>query len=382
MRLRGRVLLKTGEKFNFSGADNFQQGNTLARVAGAGAYAILNVTSLNVQTASANANSYLSYMFASGDGANIKLNITTSTSSESNNIIKLTGFVSGNIGNTIFANDWIKFSATNNINAYSVITNVDWQSNTIYMTDNVFLTFANVAYVSVAANSNVINITGMTGQYDGNFINKTSSNNIISVGDRVSFNGQPYVTVTRVFANGNFSIDGFANPKLDHANVHAVGILGAAVRREPERTQFVYTKIEGAFGNTTYSTSGYPAGTIIFRSVGDTNNLGYTFTANSPIGSSDALEYEKWLQNNPTLGANNGHYIANVMNPFMIANQLIYKDYIYGGETANATLTINKNANTQSVIIFGDVLYYNPGLVTENGYLVISENGDYLHIDL
>jgi hypothetical protein len=383
MRLRGRVLLKTGEKFNFSGADTFQQGNTLARVAGAGAYAILNVTSLNVQSAASNSNSYsyLSYMFASGTGGNTILNITTSLTG-SNNVIKLKNVTTSNIGNTIFANDWIKFSATNNINAYSVITSVDWQSNTIYMTDNVFLTFANVAYVSVAANSNVINITGMTGQYDGNFIDKTSSNNIISVGDRVSFNGQPYVTVTKVFANGNFSIDGFANPKLSPTGIDvkllqaSTGVNAAAVRN------FSYTKIDGAYANTTYATAEYPAGTVVLRSLGDINNVGQN-PSGDWITSSDSLDYLKWISAvYGTMSPNSRSWIENVMNPFMIANQLIYKDYIYGGETANATLTINKNANTQSVMIFGDVSYYNPGLVTENGYLVISENGDYLHIDL
>ena len=235
MRLRGRVLLKTGEKFNFSGADNFQQGNTLARVAGAGAYATLNVS--------------------------------TSSTTISNNMIKLTGVISGNIGNTIFANDWIKFTSTNNTNAYSVITSVDWQSNTIYMADNVFLTFANVAFATVNASSNIINITTMTGQFDGNFgtfTDMTRSNNIIFVGDSVSLNnGGTYYAVTKVFGNGNFSI------------------------------------------------------------------------------------------NNSSLGP-----------------------------IANTRITVNKNANTQSVMIFGDVSYYNPGLVTENGYLIVSENGDYLHIDL
>jgi hypothetical protein len=235
MRLRGRVLLKTGEKINLTSTDNFQQGNTLASVAGAGAFATLNVS--------------------------------TSSTTISNNMIKLTGVISGNIGNTIFANDWIEFTSTNNTNAYSVITSVDWQSNTIYMADNVFLTFANVAFATVNASSNIINITTMTGQFDGNFgtfTNITRSNNIIFVGDSVSLNnGGTYYAVTKVFANGNFSI------------------------------------------------------------------------------------------NNSSLGP-----------------------------IANTRITVNKNANTQSVIIYGDVLYYNPGLVTENGYLVIGENGDYLHIDL
>jgi hypothetical protein len=378
MRLRGRNLVKTGGSFHSSVTDNFQKGNTLAYVAGSAAVATLNSTSLQVQAASANANSYLTYMVASGTGANIKLNITTSLSG-SNNIIKLTNVIAGNIGNTIFANDWIKFTAPNKINAYSIITEVDWQSNTIYMADNVFLTFANVAYVSSEANSNVINITGMTGQYDGNFIDKTSSNNIISVGDRVSFNGAPYLTVTRVFANGNFSVDGFANPKLATAGIPLTILQAYTGSNATSVMRFSYTKVEGAFGNTTYSTASIPAGTIILRSLADTNNVGYY--SDDPLSSADALDYNKWIANNPTLSVNARAWIENVMNPFMIANQLTYRDYIYGGETANATLTINKNAETQSVMIYGDVgLYEYPQLTTEDGYSLMTESGDYILI--
>ena len=119
----------------------------------------------------------------------------------------------------------------------------------------------------------------------------------------------------------------------------------------------------------------------MLRSLGDTGNSG--FSGGTDLTASDALDYTKWVSAiYGTMSANSRSWIENVLNPFMVANQLIYKEHIYGGETANATLTINKNANTQSVMIFGDVSYYNPGLVTENGYLIVSENGDYLHIDL
>ena len=233
MRLRGRNLLKTGEKFKLSATDNFQKGNTLAHVAGSAAYATLAVP--------------------------------TGTSTVSNNIIKFTNVISGNIGNTIFANDWIKFSASNKINAYSIITNVDWANNQVYMTDNVFLTFANVAHGSVNASSNIINIRAMTGQFDGNFgtfTDITPSNNVIYVGDSVSFNGVTYYTVTRVFSNGNFSI------------------------------------------------------------------------------------------NNSSLGP-----------------------------IANTFISVNKNANTQSVMIFGDVGLYNyPELLTEDGYSLLTEAGGYILI--
>jgi alpha-tubulin suppressor-like RCC1 family protein len=156
----------------------------------------------------------------------------------SNNIIKLTNVISGNIGNTIFANDIIEFTATNNVKAYSTITLVDWANNQVYMQENVFLTFANVAIGSIGTSSNVININTMTGQYDGNFgtiTDKTPANTIISVGDSVAFNGSAtYYTVTKMFANGNFSINNTTLGPIDNvyitvnknANTQSVMIYG------------------------------------------------------------------------------------------------------------------------------------------------------------
>jgi hypothetical protein len=101
----------------------------------------------------------------------------------------------------------------------------------------VFLTFANVAHGSVNASSNIINIRAMTGQFDGNFgtfTDITPSNNVIYVGDSVSFNGVTYYTVTRVFSNGNFSINNsslgpIANTFISvnkNANTQSVMIFG------------------------------------------------------------------------------------------------------------------------------------------------------------
>jgi len=326
MRLRGRVLLKTGEKYNLSVTDNFQKGNTLSYVAGSAAYATLAVPK--------------------------------GTSTISNNIIKFTNVISGNIGNTIFANDWIKFTASNKINAYSIITKVDWANNQVYMTDNVFLTFANVAYGYVAANSNVINITTLTGQYDGNFGTLeplTPTNTIISVGDTVSFNSNTtFYTVTKMFANGNFSINGLITPSVNTASI-PIALLLAVGSGTQANTLFYEAKVGG-------------------RPIGDINN-------DNRVTSADALAYNKWIAG-VNYDANQVSWIEGTLNPYILANQESYRDYINSLQTANTLITVNKNANTQSVMIFGDVSYYNPGLTTENGYLVIGENGDYLHIDL
>jgi alpha-tubulin suppressor-like RCC1 family protein len=165
----------------------------------------------------------------------VQLGLPIASNYISNNIIKLTNVIAGNIGNTIFANDIIEFSATNNIRAYSTITNVDWSNNQIYMQDNVFLTFANVAFASIGSSSNIININTLTGQYDGNFRDLAPANNIFFVGDTISLNnGGTFYTITRRFANGNFSINNsslgpIANTRITvnkNANTQSVMIYG------------------------------------------------------------------------------------------------------------------------------------------------------------
>jgi len=173
-KLIGRNLLRSSNSFNLGTETGHQKGYTLEYVAGGAAY--------------------------------LTLEVNTATNIISSNIIKVNNVISGNIGNTIFANDYIKFESSNNVKVYSLITDVDHVNNKLTIDDNVFLTFANVGFGYANASSNVINITSVTGQYDGNFDRKTPANNIIYVGDSVSLNGGPYYAVTRVFANGNISV--------------------------------------------------------------------------------------------------------------------------------------------------------------------------------
>jgi hypothetical protein len=145
-----------------------------------------------------------------GYAAYATLAVDTSGTDISTNIIKLNNVIASNIGNTIPVGNTIYFEATNNVKVYSTITNVDYLNNQLTISDNVFLTFANVAFGYSNASSNVINITSVTGQYDGNFgslQNMTPANNIIYVGDTVSLNGGPYYKVTNVYANGNISVN-------------------------------------------------------------------------------------------------------------------------------------------------------------------------------
>ena len=171
MNLKGRYLLRSANGFSMNTESSFQEGYHMDTFAGPSALA--------------------------------RIEANTSSGQISTNIIRFVNTIAANIGNTIFANDIIEFTATNNLRAYSTITNVDWANTQVTIQDNVFVVFANVATGSANASSNVINIQTVTGQYDGNFLNKTPANNIIFAGDRVSLNGGPYYTVTQVFANGN-----------------------------------------------------------------------------------------------------------------------------------------------------------------------------------
>jgi len=176
-KLIGRNLIRSSNSFNLGTDTGLQKGYTLEYVAGGAAY--------------------------------LTLEVNTATNIISTNIIKVNNVISGNIGNTIFANDYIKMDASNNVKVYSLITDVNYVDNELTISDNVFLTFANVGFGYANASSNVINITSVTGQYDGNFGDlkkKTPANNIIYVGDQVSLNGGPYYKVTRVFGNGNISV--------------------------------------------------------------------------------------------------------------------------------------------------------------------------------
>jgi hypothetical protein len=154
-----------------------------------------------------------------GPSALGRIEINTGSPNISTNIIRFVNTISANIGNTIFANDVIEFTANNNLRAYSLITEVDWANNQVYTQDNVFVVFANVATGSANASSNVINIRSVTGQYDGKFIDPTPANSIIFVNDSVSLNGGPYYTVQQVFSNGNIQVANGSFGPIDNAYI-------------------------------------------------------------------------------------------------------------------------------------------------------------------
>ena len=135
---------------------------------------------------------------------------TTSSSSgaQSNNIVKFNGLGSSNLNNFITSNSVITVTTTQGTGIYSEILSANTSANTITLKDNVWLTFANVAYVTANASSNTIKISSLTGQYD--IINNGNYNNpayplvdIVKVGDNVIVANNMYKTVSAVDYSNN-----------------------------------------------------------------------------------------------------------------------------------------------------------------------------------
>jgi hypothetical protein len=84
----------------------------------------------------------------------------------SNNIIKFDALVGANIAEFINVNTIISVTSAYGPNLYSTVTSVDYSSETVTVSDNIFLRFANVAIANVLTSSNQINISTITNQYD------------------------------------------------------------------------------------------------------------------------------------------------------------------------------------------------------------------------
>ena len=92
---------------------------------------------------------------------------------------------------------------TNGPNVTSQVISVDPVGNNVTLSENTWLTFSNVAYVTANAGSNVINISSLTGTYDivnnGNYSNTAYPLiDIVYAGDQVLIANNPAATVTSV----------------------------------------------------------------------------------------------------------------------------------------------------------------------------------------
>lgn len=125
---------------------------------------------------------------------------------KSNNIIKFNNLAGANIAEFITANDTIvELIPTNGPNVKSEVISVNYTSNTVVLNDNVWLTFANVAYVN--ANTNTINIVSLTGTYDlinnGDYSDANLPlKDIVFAGDTIKVNNETKVVSSVDYANG------------------------------------------------------------------------------------------------------------------------------------------------------------------------------------
>jgi hypothetical protein len=151
--------------------------------------------------------------------------ITTNFNNRSNNIVIFSDLAGANIGEFIFStgdnfsvksNSIVELTPANGPNVRSEVIHVDYTSNTVYLKDNVLLTYANVAYVSGNVNSNTINIRTLTGSYDvinnGNYSNtRNKLEDIVFSGDTIRINNanNDTIQVSNVnYANGIITLSG------------------------------------------------------------------------------------------------------------------------------------------------------------------------------
>jgi len=151
--------------------------------------------------------------------------ITTDFDTTSNNMVVFEDLAGANIAQFIFStgddfsvksNSIVELTPTNGPNVRSEVIHVDYTSNTVYLKDNVLLTYANVAFVSGNVNSNTINIETLTGSYDfvnnGNYSNTQNKlEDIVFVGDTIRIsnaNNDTFVVDAVNYANGVITLDG------------------------------------------------------------------------------------------------------------------------------------------------------------------------------
>ena len=130
--------------------------------------------------------------YTGNPGSYITMNSTWTN--QSNNIVNFYALSGANLVNIIVPGDSLTMTLSNGFEIHSEVLSTtggtSGTANTATLKDNVWLTFANVAYVSANAGSNVINISSLTGSYDivnnGNYSNTAYPlMDIVFAGDKV-----------------------------------------------------------------------------------------------------------------------------------------------------------------------------------------------------
>jgi hypothetical protein len=142
-------------------------------------------------------------------------NVVTSFTQPSTNKVTFTNMAGANLNSIMVANTSIlRVAPTVGPQIRSTIIAIDNSANTVTLRDNVYLTFANVAYVTANSGSNVINITSLTNTY--NIFNNGAYSNtayplkdIVYVGDYVLVANNTEKSVSHIdYGAGTITING------------------------------------------------------------------------------------------------------------------------------------------------------------------------------
>jgi hypothetical protein len=167
-----------------------------------GRFAMVSNSSYNSTAIDALSSGYSLYHYTGAPASNAIM--YGSFTNPSNNIINFTNLSGANLENIILNNSTISFTTTDGDYVHSEVVSIcDGSSNTVVIKDNVWLSFANVAYVNAMSGSNVINITSLTNSYD--VINNGQYTNpdiplidIVRVGDTILVPNNSIKTVTNI----------------------------------------------------------------------------------------------------------------------------------------------------------------------------------------
>lgn len=134
--------------------------------------------------------------------------VTTSFTNPSNNIIQFNNVAGANIAGFITVENEVELRLDTGPYIKSLVTKIDYVSNTVTLKDNTWLTFANVATVIGNSNSNTINITTVTDAYDivnnGEYSNTAYPlKDIVFAGDKILVANNTEKTVASVDYVGN-----------------------------------------------------------------------------------------------------------------------------------------------------------------------------------
>jgi len=174
-----------------------------------GRYAMKSNADLNFTATSAlEEGQPLSY-YTGHDDSYVTMN--SNWTNQSNNIMNFSTLHGANLESFIFSNSNILLTLNNGFEIHSDVSGII-QDDKVVLTDNVWLTYANVAYVTANSGGDVINITSLTGSY--NIVNNGTYSNtayplkdIVYAGDKILVANNTEKTVDSVdYVNGTITL--------------------------------------------------------------------------------------------------------------------------------------------------------------------------------